>query len=880
MQLVLPLDGTHEAVPSSIGNKAYNLGRLAAGGFRVPPGVVVTSEAYDLFLAQPSLRSHLDRLMPTVRDRDNPATAQIAEELCAAIDGAQISRELYGELDKTLLATGVELAYMPVAVRSSPAASLPGQYRTLLNVAGGAAVVDALKGVWSSYWAPAAIAMRTYLSIPHYPVEFGVVILDMVAADVAGVLFTQNIEAANRDNQLVIEAVNGLAEGLLSGRHQPSRFFVDRTNYRVTEDTNSPRRGDLARVTPEDLRQLADVAMQVERWLGFPADIEWALKDGKLYLLQARTLGDTGDDSDIQPSRDDISYRPVAASAETIWTRYWADNFFRGHLSPLGYSCTIWHPEVMNHAMDKARGFRNLYQIPMFRYYRGHVYTNTDYLRARSQYQPGFLRTMELGNHFPESEREAIAAAPFRLVATLLGEARVALFQPNHTLVRNYRHFYKISERIQAELSHEIDNLHLDAASPAALLAYRLRLRRLAYQHETEYVGWSFEYKATLDALLGALLERWYGKEYQEVMNRLLRGLPEVLSVQVATDLWRLSRLIRARPEALRSLEVLAPDAVRSCIEQLESTDECRQAFEQFFARWGYRRDVIDLREPNWQEEPGSVIKALKATVHLNDDRSPTMELAKQVRQRTLATREVENVLRRQPGGLVKIFAFRAVLRYALRYATVRENQRLVADAISARYRPLVLAMGQNLRATGLVLSHEDVFFLTEPELVTLLTEGGDPAAVKRRVASRRLRFTRYHVLPPMFIGAESQERAESSSEIGEADRVLRGSPASGGRASGPVRKLSSLTSMGTLEAGDVLVTTAIDPGWAILFPLIGGLVTEIGGALSHGAILAREFGVPAVAGVNGVFSALEDGQLVTVDGYRGEVVIESNTPA
>ncbi len=867
MQFTLSLPEAAGAQVGLVGNKARNLGLLAAE-FPVPAGFVITSEAFRLFLQQPQLAPLIERITSALADADAWSADEVAQELGSAVLAADIPKAIMEAVQK-ITPAGRRLKKVRVAVRSSPAASLPGQYSTVLRVSGEADIFLALKQVWASYWTPRAMSTRASLGIGHFPVEFGVVVQEMVDADAAGILFT-SATATGATDKLLIEAIPGVAESLAAGRARPNRFLLDRRTLRPCDD-----HGDGAsRTVPlsdTDLVELARLAMSVEQSFGFTVDVEWAFKDGKFFLLQARQITGVDDESSLGPARDDMDYQPRPADPDTTWTRYWADNFFRGRYSPLAFSGTIWWSEVMNHSVDAGRAYRDVLRTPMFRYHRGRVYTSTEYLKQRLQYEPRFLRTQEVLNHFPPDERESIANAPFKLWSRLTGEARVLLTKPNQTIFRNHQHLQRKSTKILARLVRELDSMNIEGASLKTLLDYRKKLRRLVTEHESEYVGWIFDYKISLDSLLLKLLERWYGQGYEDLMNRLQRGLPEILSVQVALDMWRLSRMVRARPELLESVEQRQPEDLWEAVGALGPEDAFRQAVDQFLAKWGDRRDVMDMKEPCWREEPRYLFSILKATVSLPDERSPTHELRDQIAQREEASRHVESKIRRQFLGSLKGRFFRLVLRYDLAYAVARENQRLVADAIFSRYRRLLLAMGRRLAEAGVLAAQDEVFFLTEPELLRLLKD--DSMNATRTVQSRKVRFAQYKSLPPMFLRAGSGEPAVPASDRqGEARAALRGIPASAGVASGTVRILSDLAAVATLREGDVLVASAIDPGWATAFPMIRGLVTEIGGALSHGAILAREFGVPAVIGVEGALTTLADGQMVTVDGYKGEV--------
>ncbi|MCH8813583.1 MAG: hypothetical protein IH957_00590 [Chloroflexi bacterium] len=586
---------------------------------------------------------------------------------------------------------------------------------------------------------------------------------------------------------------------------------------------------------------------------------------------------DVIDEDVIEPSREGISYRPLRPPRDTVWSRYWADNFLRSTFTPGGYAYVIWWCEALEHAVDEAKGYRDLLALPMFKYHRGRAYMNTEYLRRRAQYDPPFLRDQELLNHFPPSQRDEVASLPFKLWSRLLGELRVLLFHRDQSLFRNHRFFQRTSQDILARVRSKLDGIDLDHGSLNDLLWYRQLLRQLVIRHEVGYVGWIFHYNTLLDALRATLLRNWYPDGHKETFARLVSGNPDNVSVQIASALWELSRLINSEAALASIFEQHDPQQITEIVGEMPEAERFRKALERFLSKYGDRRESQELyRAPSWVEDPTPVLAILKAMCSLPPERSPDLELETQIRRRGDATEEVESALKTQRFGWLKSRIFRALLRYNLAYSACRENQRFVADTLISRYRRMLLSAGDYLMGSGVLSDREDVFFLTEPEVFDILDDDSLISEGQAKVGSRKTAFRGYQSLPPLFVGGTSQEPEVSVGHIAEdsGPLVLRGTPASHGIATGPARVLKRLSDVDTLRQGDVLVASAIDPGWTVAFPIISAVVTEIGGALSHGAIMAREFGVPAVIGVEGALAQLRNGQTITVDGQSGEVTV------
>ncbi|MCH8813596.1 MAG: hypothetical protein IH957_00655 [Chloroflexi bacterium] len=882
--LVAPLADVGEADATAVGGKAFGLSRLAQGAFEVPSAFCISCAAYRQFMEQ----TGLENLINARKDRIASADIKDARKLSAELTDHLMQSTMPADLEAEIVASYKRLVGSDiskhVAVRSSPAVSLPGQYHTALNVAGEDHVLDAVKDVWASYWTPEAIVTRGALSVPHTPVQFGVVVQEMIDAEVAGILFTAEMPSGD-ESKIVIEAVTGLAETLALGRRDPDRFVVDKASLDVIERIAAPAGGSnkteavTETLSDQLISELCRIGLSVEKNFQHPVDMEWAYREGRFYTLQARAIRGLADEDVIEPCRDHFQYNPRPPRSDAVWSRYYGDNFLRGRFTPAGYSFVIWWPEAMETIIDRTRGYKELENVPLFRYYRGRAYTNTDYLKLRVQYEPPFLRTQESMNHFPSWEREEIASMPFRWWKRLWGELRVLVLRPNQSLFRNYHFFERESADILDKIRTELDPIDLNA-SLEELLRYRDVLRRLIARHELGYVGWIFHYKLMIDALLTMLLKEWYGPGHEELFASLQAGVPDNISVKTAGAMWEVSRVAAGDPVVARAFERIDTKDLLDELKGVPQAETFLNALSGFLDEYGYRREALTIEPPSWEEDPTQVIRILKAIVKLPDDRSPTSELEAQIQRRLEATAKVERALSSQRWGWFKKRAFRAVQKYSLAYLACRENQRKVADPCISRYRRMFLAFGDRLVPRGALSDRVDVFFLSEPEILEAVMDDGRAEYCKNKVQSRKATFPSYEALPPMFVRGKSEEllpEAVASRHATDGQLVLEGTPASPGVASGPARILHRLDEVDSLTLGDVLVASAIDPGWTSAFPVIGAVITEIGGALSHGAIMAREFGVPAVIGVEGALTALKDGQSVTVDGLNGTVTVDES---
>jgi pyruvate,water dikinase len=360
------------------------------------------------------------------------------------------------------------------------------------------------------------------------------------------------------------------------------------------------------------------------------------------------------------------------------------------------------------------------------------------------------------------------------------------------------------------------------------------------------------------------------------VHTSLLKAIPDVVSGEPVLRLWDLSRLVR-RDAALNEL-FNAGDA-RAVLEVVATDPRFaafRVAFQRFLDEWGFRcSEELMLTTPSFQEDPAPLVDVLRAYARSDGD-SPRDSLRVQTEARERETRAVASRLGVVRGALLTTLLPR--VHAAIRY---RERARLKQALLYSRCRRIALAMGAELERRGTVAERDDVFFLSWQELIELT--GGSamfPDAVRRTIATRKAEHARLSAtMPPdsftlaegEYLDDETGTRASDAATCVPGN-VLFGTSACGGRVTGRATVLESVTQASLLVRGDVLVTKQTDPGWGPVFPLISGLVIERGGMLSHGAIIAREFGIPCVVGVKDAMRRLPSGTAVTVDGNRGEV--------
>ena len=835
-----------------VGGKGANLGELTRAGFRVPPGYCLTTAAYRRHLAAHDL---------------NPLTAD-----AATLRAAIIANEMPPAIAQTTIDAYRRLGGGTVAVRSSataedlPTASFAGQQDTFLNVEGEPALLDAVRRCWASLWSDRAVAYRRHVGLDTADVALAVVVQRMVPADVAGVAFSAD-PVTGQPDRVVIEAVRGLGEALVSGQVSPARAVVDRGIGQVTEQAPTPD-GDPI-LTPDLVDQVADLAIRVEAHYSSPQDIEWAWADGTLHLLQARPITTLTPSSLSLIGRGHDPAQPGAGGEgqdTTLWTRLWSDEYWSGLASPLFYS--IFGPMLSRYLMREpiqVMGFGDVADLPVIRLFQGHVYFNADLLKGVFSYSPITLRTDNLTSIFPTERAAEMKAAPFRLARRVRGEVRLAFLDPSGTIVRNYRRLEEYVPTLLQRLG-ELDALDLRRATPEEILHYFGQAEALGVEH-CRIIRWGLvSHNLSLYNLLRYMLQNWCGDQDRSMLARLLAGVPGNKTLETNKALWDLAQTALVTPSVAQTITETDEGELLAALAASPAGQAFLQRLDAFLCEYGHRSVTRDIATPAWEDDPTLVLALVKRYLTMGAESNPYELEARQAREHAQTRQHVLAML-----SPTKRLAFKVVLYYADRYFLYRENQRFYLDMIFQRWRRAFLAIGERFVAHGLLATLEDVFMLRVDEVVRIVEEGWDRSQVQETVAERRAEYAAYtRFLPPSFLrGDAGFENAPS-----EATGLLHGLGASPGAITAPARVLHDLSEATSLQRGEVLVTVATDPGWTPLFVGAGGLVLETGGMLSHGAIVSREYGIPAVTGVRHATRQIQSGQVITVDGNRGYIRI------
>ncbi|MCC7106891.1 MAG: phosphoenolpyruvate synthase [Chloroflexi bacterium] len=856
--LVVGLGALNRTSLPLAGGKAANLGELLAAGFPVPAGFCVTTAAYRLAAEAAGLSA----LLAAAQGWSAP---ELAARARAALEAVSLSEELAVAIARGYEALSTDGSPAAVAVRSSataedlPEASFAGQQDTYLNVVGREALLDAVRRCWASLWTDRAVAYREANAVNQGAVLLAVVVQRMVPARAAGVLFTAN-PLSGRRRQAVIDAAPGLGEAVVSGAVNPERFVVNVDEARIAErhPAGPPVLSDAQAL------ELASVGAAVETHYGAPQDVEWAFgPDSALWLVQTRPI---------------TTLFPLPAGAVASPTRlsvYFSVNVAQGVLGPLTPAGAAGIRRIATGAgwllgfgIDRERGpsfavvaadrlFFDLTPVIRNRVGRRVLLALLSIAEARSgEAVRGVLGDPRLA---PSPGSTPLATA--RLVARLLARTRVpgrvvqALRQPAATRAACHE---AVTRLVQSETG--------EPTSPEAALERAERLLERTAPTALRILP----VVATGIVCLNLARRLAAGAEAADEVLLATRGLPFNPTTEMNLELWALAASLRQDETSVVLLAATSPRALAARYLAGDLPRGIQAGVAAFLARYGFRGVAeIDLGVPRWRDDPTHVFGVLANYLRLEDpEQEPDVQFRRAAAQAEAAIeRVVARTRRHGPLGPLRAVVLRFLLERTRALAGIRELPKIAFVRSLSRARELLLVVGATLASRGVLERADDVFLLDFGEARRALV--GEE--VRGAVAARQERYAREQrrrLIPRVLL---SDGTALYGNEGVGPDDGLVGTPASPGVYTGPARVI--LDPAGArLEPGEVLVVPSTDPGWTPLFLTAGALVMEMGGMMSHGAVVAREYGIPAVVGALGATTSIKTGQRVTVDGSNGRV--------
>ncbi|SEL98407.1 rifamycin-inactivating phosphotransferase [Streptacidiphilus jiangxiensis] len=868
--------GLHEvdgAQVALVGGKAAQLGELARiEGVRVPDGFCVTTDAFRLVAAQaPSLEALLDRLALVDPD-DRQTIRTLSAQLRRAVEEVAVPGGVAAAIADGLARLGEGAA---CAVRSSataedlPTASFAGQQDTYLNVVGPAEVLRHVSRCWASLFTDRAVTYRRRNGIDDRTVRMAVVVQRMVVPEVSGILFTADPVTGDR-KAATVDAGFGLGEALVSGLVNPDVFrvrgdeVVGRT-VAVKQRALHALPGGGTREVPVEARlqeqpaltdgqvlRLVRLGRRIEAHFGRPQDIEWCLVDDDFRIVQSRpvtTLFPVPDNPDGQ---------------NRVYVSVGHQQMMTDPMRPLGLS--MWQLTAM---------------VPMHEA-GGRLFVDATARLASPASRNALLDLMGRGDPLVRDALETVLDGDFIPTPPAPPAPASPPSAPPVPPVPAPDSPPSVPAEVDPGLVAEL--ITRSEASIAALegaIATETGLALFdfleeAFAEHKRVLGEPQNLQAIMAGMqaawwLGDRLQEWLSE--RNAVDTLTLSAPDNVTSEMGLALLDVADVVRRHPEVVAFLQGVETEDFLEELPKLAGGTEARDAVEAYLDRYGMRCvGEIDITRPRWSERPAALVPVILDNVR-NFEPGAAARRFEQGRQRAQEKeQDVLTRLRALPDGERKADETKRMIDQVRAFAGYREYPKYGIVRRYFAYKQALLREADRLVRAGVLAEREDAFYLTYQELRDVVVDARtlDGALVRQR----RDAFRAQHALtPPRVLTSDGVALSGSYRRDDVPAGALTGLAVSAGTVEGRARVVLDMA-QADLEAGDILVTPFTDPSWSPLFVGAAGLVTEVGGLMTHGAVIAREYGLPAVVGVDGATRLIRDGQRIRVHGTDGYVVI------
>ncbi|MEU8181237.1 rifamycin-inactivating phosphotransferase [Micromonospora sp. NPDC049047] len=862
-QYVVDLREVDQTQVALVGGKGANLGGLSRiDGIPVPPGFCVTTAAFRRVVADgPAVGELLDQLSRLSPD-DREAIRVLSAEVRRRIEGIAIPDDLAAAITHTLLVHGERSAY---AVRSSataedtPTASFAGQQDTYLNILGPAAILAHVSRCWASLFTERAVTYRLRNGFDHRAVSMAVVVQQMVFPRSAGILFTADPVTGNR-KVATVDASFGLGEALVSGRVNPDVFTVRegvvvaravaakqvavhaRPGGGTHEVAVDPQRQDQPALTEAQVLRLVRLGRLIEARFGGPQDIEWCLVDDDFQIVQSRPITTL---FPLPTARDQENHVYLSVGHQQMMT---------DAMKPLGLS--MWQLTAMA-PMHEAGGRLFVDATRML----GAPASRDRFLEMAGRIDPltrDALQTVLDRPGFVPALPDSGPGGP-----PLAGAS--AAIETDPAVVTE---LIERSEGSIAALRRDIATFTGPALFDFLLEAFGEHKRNLGDPVSMQAIMAGMEATWWLNDRLG----EWLGE--RDAADTLTLSAPGNVTSEMGLALLDVADAIRPHPEVVAYLRGVEDDSFLDELPKLAGGTEARDAIEAYLDRYGMRCvGEIDITRPRWRERPATLLPVLLDHV-ANFPPGAAQRRFEQGRQEARRkAQEVLTRLRALPDGELKAAETERMIDRVRTFAGYREYPKYGIISRYFIYKQALLGEIERLVRANVLREPADAFYLTFQELHEVVrSHQVDDTLIRQRKDA----FRSYQALrPPRVLTSDGEALTGAYRRDDVPAGALVGQPVSAGTVEGRARVILDLA-QARLEPGDILVTAHTDPSWTPLFVAIAGLVTEVGGLMTHGAVIAREYGLPAVVSVVDATRLISDGQRIRVHGSDGYVEILS----
>ena len=852
-----------------VGGKGANLGELAAiEGIRVPDGFCVSTEAYKKTIAETdSMRGLLDRLSRLQVD-DREKIAELSGEIRRVIEGIAIPEDIRAEIAQFVARLGEKDAY---AVRSSataedlPTASFAGQQDTYLNIIGQQAILAHISKCWASLFTERAIIYRLQNGFDQRKVHLAVVVQKMVFPQAAGTLFTADPVTSNR-KVLSIDASFGLGEAVVAGlvnadsyQVHSGKIIAKRISTKklaiyalegggTKEQEIEPGQQNRQALTDAQILQLEQIGRKIEDHFGGPQDIEWCLVDDTFTIVQSRPITTL---YPIPEANDQENHVYLSVGHQQMMT---------DPMKPLGLSFFL----LTTRAPMRTAGGRLFVDVtPML----ASPDSREVLLDGMGQHDPlmkdALMTLIERGDFIKSLPEDKKAPSPIRsskgmssadIQAQVENDPAIAsaLIQSSQTSIG------ALKQNIQTKSGSDLFDFILEDIQ---------QLKKILFDPQSSRV---FMAAINASSWLNEKMNEWLGEK--NVADTLSQSAPNNITSEMGLALLDVADVIRPYPEVIAYLQQGQDDNFLDKLVQFEGGQEAQDAIHAYLDKYGMRcAGEIDITKTRWREKPTTLVPMILSHI-TNFEPNAGQRKFEQGRQAALRKeQELLERLKQLPDGEEKAQETKEMIDLVRAFIGFREYPKYGMVSRYFIYKQALLKEAEQLVQARVLHEKEDIYYLTFEELHEVVrTNQLDYQIIRKR--EEEYKFYQ-RLTPPRVLTSDGEIISGQYKRENLPANALVGLPVSSGVIEGRARVIFSMEDA-EMEDGDILVTRFTDPSWTPLFVSIKGLVTEVGGLMTHGAVIAREYGLPAVVGVDHATKLIKDGQRIRVHGTEGYIEI------
>jgi pyruvate,water dikinase len=847
-----------------VGGKGANLGELSKiEGIRVPDGFCISTEAFKRIIGETSaLNELLDQLaLLKVEDRDK--IGELSGEIRRVIEGIAIPQDINEEITRHLSGLDEKNAY---AVRSSataedlPTASFAGQQDTYLNIIGKEAILKHISKCWASLYTDRAVIYRMQNGFEHSQVYLAVIVQRMVFPQASGILFTADPLTSNR-KLLSIDAGFGLGEALVSGLVSADCYKVQAEEivdkmiatkklaiYGLKEGGTETQQIDpdqqkTQTLTEQQILQLARIGRQIEAYFGCPQDIEWCLVDDRFYIVQSRPITTL---YPIPEANDQENHVYVSVGHQQMMT---------DPMKPLGLSFWLL---TTNAPMRKAGGrlfvdiTRNLASPD----------SRKTIIDALGQSDPlikdALMTIVEREDFIKSSPDGKKVPSPGKSDKGMSSAGFQAQIENNPTIV---------SDLIKSsQTSIEALKQNIQTKSGSDLLDFILediqQLKKALF--DPQNLGMIM---TAMDASvwINEKMKKWLGEK--NAADTLSQSVPNNITSEMGLELLDVADVIRPYPEVIDYLQHLKDDNFLAELVKFDGGQKTQDAIYAYLKKYGMRcAGEIDITKTRWSEKPTTLVPMILSNIKNHKPNAGNRKFEQGRRVALEKEQELLDRLKQLPDGEQKAKETKRMIDLIRNFIGYREYPKYGMVNRYFLYKQALLKEAEQLVQANVIHEKEDIYYLTFEELREVLSTNKLDYQI---ICIRKDEYKLYEKLtPPRVITSDGETLSGEYKRKNLPSEAIVGLPVSSGLIEGRARVILNM------EDGDILVTSFTDPSWTPLFVSIKGLVAEVGGLMTHGAVIAREYGLPAVVGVENATKLIKDGQRIRVNGTEGYVEI------